>query len=435
MRIWHVLHGFPPQTAGGTESVVEGLARAMQRQGCEVTVVAGSLHLGDPARGETEDLAGLPVLRLHRDDLFFESWFKTHSPAVSAAFRALLQQHRPDVVHVHHWLRLSSDLARCAREAGCVVAVTCHDYFAVLARPVRRVGENTASPPPSPAYVGAEEAAEAFVFHRRDFADELRAAHLRFAPSAAQVAGMRALAAEDVGDFTAIGLPSVAPALRRLPDTAARGRRLLTWGTLYPDKGIESVLEALARTPADLGWTLDVFGEAHDAAFRTAIETKAQGLRVTWHGRFVPADLERASADYALLPSLADESYGLVLDEALQLGLPVVASDVPAYRERAQAAACVFYPPGDAAALAALLAQPRTLAALSRPRAPTTLSLDAAAADLLARYRTAASAPFAPRVSDRERMLMLFRRAERRLWSALQQAEVPAPPGDFLAPM
>jgi len=433
MKVWHVLHGFPPETAGGTESVVEGLARAMQELGCTVTVLAGSLRLGDPARPDREDHAGLPVLRLHRDDLYYETWFKAHSPPLSAAFRDLLQQERPDVVHVHHWLRLSSDLARSARAAGCTVAVTCHDYFAVLARPVRLVGEDAATPPASPPYVGAAEAAEAFAFHRRDFADELRAAHLRFAPSDAQVAGLRRLSGEDLGTFTSIGLPSVAPPLPRLPERTPRGRRLLTWGTLYPEKGLTSVLSALADVPADLGWSLAVYGDAHDPGFRAALEQQARGLRVTWHGRFVPADLARAEADYALLPSLADESYGLVLDEALQLGLPVIASDVPAYRERAPAEACRFYSPGDDRALAALLADVPALEALRRPDPPAPLSVSAAAADLLARYRSAPGGAYVPCVGHGERTLQLFRRAERRLWTALQQPHPPAPPDDFLA--
>lgn len=432
MNVWHVLHGFPPETSGGTESVVEALARAMQRQGCDVTVVAGSLRVGDPRCVASENLDGLPVLRMHRDDLYFESWFKTYAPAVSATFRDLVQLHRPDVVHVHHWLRLSSDLVRSARAAGCVAVASCHDYFSVLARPVRLVGETVLAPPPVPSYVGDAEAAEAFALHRRDFADELRAAHCRFAPSAAQVAGLRHLLPADVGDFTVVGLPSTAPALRRLPD-GGRGRRLGTWGSIYPEKGVQTVLEALARTPDALGWSLDVFGEAHRAQFRAELQAKAQGLRVTWHGAFTPQDLERAAVDYAVLPSLADESYGLVLDEALQLGLPVLASDVPAYRERAPASAAVFYAPGDADALAALLAAPSRLEALARPQPPAREPADAAAAFFLTRYRAASAAPFVPSVHEHERAAHLFRRAERRLWTALQQERAPAPPDDFLA--
>src|SRR5690606_18788660 len=107
MNVLHVVHGFPPETSGGTERTVEALARAMQRLGCTVTVAAGSLRLGNPGEPTREDHDGLPVLRLHRDDLWFESWFKTFSPPLSEGFARLLARLQPDVVHVHHWLRLT----------------------------------------------------------------------------------------------------------------------------------------------------------------------------------------------------------------------------------------------------------------------------------------------------------------------------------------
>jgi glycosyltransferase involved in cell wall biosynthesis len=309
------------------------------------------------------------------------------------------------------------------------VAVTCHDYFSVLARPVRRVGETAAEPPPCPGYVGPAEAAEAFAFHRRDLADELRAAHLLFAPSRAQAEGIARLAGAGLGALLLAPPPAVGEPLRRMAAGPARGRRLLAWGSLYPEKGIESVLEALARVPAALGYTLTVLGEAHEPAFRARIEARAQGLPVAWRGRFTPQDLEACAADYALLPTLADESYGLVLDEAMQLGLPTLAADVPAYRERARPESCAFYPPGDSEALAELLRQPALLERLERPRPPVLPSADAAAAELLAHYRRAdRTAPFTPAVTDAERTAVVFRRAERRLWSALQQPDPPAPP-------
>ena len=118
MKILHVAHGFPPETLGGTERGVESLARAMQQKGHDVAVVAGSLQQAPTERVDREDYDGLPVLRMHRDDLYFESWFKCYAPGVSAAFEMLLAEQRADVVHVHHWIRLTSDLVRLAKAAA-----------------------------------------------------------------------------------------------------------------------------------------------------------------------------------------------------------------------------------------------------------------------------------------------------------------------------
>jgi phosphatidyl-myo-inositol alpha-mannosyltransferase len=61
-----------------------------------------------------------------------------------------------------------------------------------------------------------------------------------------------------------------------------------------------------------------------------------------------------AAAEVYCAPSLGGESFGLVLIEAMAAGAPVVASDLPGYREAAGDAA-LLAPPGNASALAAVL--------------------------------------------------------------------------------
>jgi glycosyltransferase involved in cell wall biosynthesis len=435
LKILVAVHAFPPETFGGTERTVEALARAFAAAGHEVAVVAGSLRVGAPSRWDEEHQAGLRVLRVHRDDLYFESWFKGYAPAVSATFERLVAQERPDVVHVHHWLRLSTDLVRVARALGATTAVTLHDYWSVLARPARMVGENVAVAPPGPRYLCEAERAEAFQFHRRDLRDELRSADVRFSPSEAHARGLGELADGDLGAIEVSAPPLLAPPARR-ERGGARGRRLAVWGALYDAKGLEVLLAALRQ--AQGGWSLEVLGEAHDPGYAARIAELAHGLPVRMRGAFAPRDLAALDADYAVLPALSHESYGLVLDEAFCLGLPVLASDLPAWRERGDPRWCAFFPPGDAAALAGLLRDERRLRQLAPPPPPRIATAAQAAEHLLARYAQARAARGAgcerpEPVTDRERALVLFRRAERRLWTALQHEALQPPPDEFLA--
>lgn len=431
MKILFVLHGFPPECTGGTERTVAALAGAMQRDGHDVVIAAGSLQQANTGAPTVGEHGGLPIWRLHRDDLYFERWEKTWSPGLSATFARLLGELRPDVVHVHHWIRMSSDLLRVARAAGCLTAVTLHDYFATRATPVRRADRDLVQPPDAPAWMGVAEAAEAFAFHRRDFLDEVRAADLRFAPSRAHADGLRASFDDDPGPI-AVTAP---PLLQRPARAAARssfGRRLATWGTLYRDKGLDTVLDALAAVP---GWQLEVFGVAHEPDYRALLEARAATLPVRWRGAFTTDDLQHIDADLAVLPSLCHESYGLTLDEAQCLGLPILASDLPTYRERAPAASCRFFAPGNAAALAALLRDESSLRSLPRPSPPPAWSAEQAAAQLIGAYQRAARSPrsdYTPAVTDRDRARAVFRRAERRFWSTLQHD--PAPPPDGFPP-
>ncbi len=434
MKIFHVLHGFAPELTGGTELAVEALARAMQGAGHEVAVVTGSIEVAPSERVDELDVDGLRVLRMHREDLYFEEWPKTWSPEVGARFAELLAAERPDVVHVHHWIRLTSDLVRIARAAGCATAVTMHDYFTTFATPVRRHDADEPEPPDCSVHVGAAERAEALRDHRDDFADEIRAAHLRYAPCRAHAAGVQATADVEFGEI-GVTPPPLLRVPPRLPERESRQRRLVTWGSLYPDKGLDLVLDALFSIGS--GWTLDVYGEAHDPAYRDRLATRAQQMPVTLHGAFTPDDLGQIEADYAVLPSLCHESYGMTIDEAQCLGLPIIASDLPSFREHAAEKSSVFFPPGDAGALAMVLLDEARLQALETPAVPILEPAERVAARLLHDYAAAQRGERAPLDGDvlmtpERRARAMFRRAERRNWSACQRADRKAPPDDFL---
>src|SRR5690606_32722703 len=97
-----------------------------------------------------------------------------------------------------------------------------------------------------------------------------------------------------------------------------------------------------------------------------------------------------------------------------------------------------FFAPGDPGALAQILADEAALGALEAPEPPPIETAETAAQRLLDRYeeaRLGRHGPLsgAPGVDDRMRAELLFRRAERRFWTALQQPRPPAPPDDFLA--
>ncbi len=134
------------------------------------------------------------------------------------------------------------------------------------------------------------------------------------------------------------------------PRTAARAGapdappRILFVGRPEPRKGLPVLLEAFASV--DGGARLDLVGPDGDF-----------GERVTAHGRV--DDARRAEllrgASVLCAPSLRAESFGLVLVEAMAAGVPVVASDLPAYRAVLPENCGELVPPGDPPALALAL--------------------------------------------------------------------------------
>ncbi|MEO9899937.1 glycosyltransferase family 4 protein [Nisaea sp.] len=115
----------------------------------------------------------------------------------------------------------------------------------------------------------------------------------------------------------------------RLPREASRAVRLVTVGSLIPRKGLRPFLQHLiawceTNTDRVLSWRL-----IGDGPERTALEELLlpANLKLTLIGDVAYEDVPSLMADADLLafPTLADE-WGLVVNEAMAAGLPVLAS-------------------------------------------------------------------------------------------------------------
>ncbi len=123
-----------------------------------------------------------------------------------------------------------------------------------------------------------------------------------------------------------------APASLEAEHVAARirNRRLVFFGTLRPNKGLDVLLEAMVSLPR---YSLSIVGQPVD---RSYLETKVRplvqrlldlGIAVTLSERFVPADevaSELAGASAVVLPYRGFESQSGVLFLAAAHGVPVV---------------------------------------------------------------------------------------------------------------
>ncbi len=408
MKVLHVGHGFFPESQGGVESYLRDLLREQGRQGLDVTLLTGSMAPWPECGVEELSIEGLRVLRLHRDDAYFDVHSKAHHPVVSALFAELIARERPDVVHLHQWIRLSSDLVEVASGLGVPVVVTLHDLYTSCPRAFRvDAREQPCTRPLSveacgwcvPRY-GHEDDAEIALgidLHRDQYQGELA------------LASAVLVASEATADLIAATTPcprdrfTIAPlGYRRRydqplppPPLPAAGEpfRFGYWGSVAPRKGGIVLLEAMAQLMqqgAPRPVELCIFGKCDTEAFRTALLERAAGLPVRLLGPYDYSGLASAGVHMAVFPIVCFETFGFVLDEAHELGLPAIVTDHGALPRRA-AGASIAVPPNDAAALAAamrsVLEEPgvRDTLAARLPALPPTPAEHAAA--LLAIYR------------------------------------------------
>lgn len=133
-------------------------------------------------------------------------------------------------------------------------------------------------------------------------------------------------------------------------------KMLLCVATLSPKKGINYLLESIARLKLKRDdFILDIIGEGKDRIElkRQASDLGLEGI-VTFHGskpKEVVAEFMKRCKFY-VQPSL-HETFGITYFEAMACGKPVVASQIPALQEKIDQSNGILVPPKDVDALTA----------------------------------------------------------------------------------
>jgi glycosyltransferase involved in cell wall biosynthesis len=450
VKILHIVPVYFPEGPGGIQLHVQGLVRSQRAAGHAPSILAGSLATRAAPEVLEEVVDGQRVLRLHRDDLHHLHHARGHHAAASRLARQVYERERPDVVHVHQWIALSDDLVQQAEELGLPTLVTLHDFLVSCPRCYRQDhrGQACLRPlsleacGPCAPRLGGESAREielGIECFRSALAAELARARIVWALTPGAVALFERLAGIAPGRIEALGLgyrPYGAPGSLRLSTDPAPAQplRLAQWGRLGWHKGSDVLLEGFRRLCAEPGLPaveLHLLGPLEPADYAADLARRAAGLPVRFHGPFRFEDLQRLAPQVACFPTRCVETHGFVLDEARELGLPMLVGDLGAYGERA-GNDCLKVAPEDPAAWAEALSRlvrdgdlRRRLAAAAPPLPQ---SPEQHAEEVERGYRRALAGPPRPALpaAELERLGRLRRELE-----ALQRASkpwlVPAP--------
>jgi phosphatidylinositol alpha-mannosyltransferase len=307
------------EAPGGVQVHVRNLATKLRERDHEVVVLAPAARR--PAEPWVR-VVGRPLSVPYRG---------TVAPIAPSSYRrtrAALRALRPDVVHVHEPLTPSASMYATLTADAPLVA-TVHAYLdrslvmelaaPVLRRIWRRVDQG----------VAVSEAAAAFL--RRTLPE----ADLAIVPNGV-----------DVGAFAG------ATPREDLPD----GRRILWVNRLDAQKGFPVTLAAFSKVVAEVpDAVLVVVGDGKDRdslGLLTASVLERVDMRGTEPNTAVPG--YHAACEVFVASASGQESFGIVLVEAMAAGVAVVATDIPGYREViTHGVDGLLVPPRDPEALAA----------------------------------------------------------------------------------
>ena len=367
MKVLQVPFGFPPDPVGGTEVYVEGLARALREYGVESVVAA-------PGSARAYDHHGLAVRRFEATSGPIDPavLYGPGDPVAARAFGRILDEERPDVVHLHAFTPAVSlrsveearrrdrpvvftyhtptvscmrgtllrwgaevcdgalDTARCA---GCAL-----DSLGVarwLAGPVGRLptavgralgGVGLAGGPWTAARMSALVAAR-----HQAVRGLLRSADRVVALgrwTAALLIRLGVPPERLVVSPHGLAWPG-APTAPGPSRPAGRGPRLAALARLDPTKGLDLVIRALRTRPA-LAVSLDVYGvmagQAETRHARTLRELASGDSRVSLRPPLAHGEVVGRLREYDALvvPSRGMETGPLVVLEAFAAGRPVL---------------------------------------------------------------------------------------------------------------
>nr|WP_309823000.1 glycosyltransferase [Microbacterium sp. 1154] len=349
----------------GAARFAERLAAGLVARGHEVHVAAPSAQHG-PVGTSTEVIEDQPmtVHRLPSHRFLPHDWLTFVFPWRAKHYaRILLDQIKPDVVHIQSHIIIGRGLAREARKRGIPVIATNH----VMA-------ENILD------FTTLPDALDR-LFVKLAWADAERTFKLTRAVTTPT---------RKAADFleSTIDISGVIPVSCGIdrsnyrPDLTPRdANRILFVGRLTTEKHIDVVLRALSQLDPALDVTFDVVGGGDQ---RAKLEALAQQLgvasRVTFHGHASEDDLRTlySRASVFAIASIA-ELQSIATMEAMASGLPIVAANAVALPHLVHEGENGYlFEPGDADELAARLTDVLTAAPEDRERMQQA-SLDAVA--------------------------------------------------------
>lgn len=344
MRVLQISLGIYPVSQAGTEIYTAELARALIARGLDLHVAVPNTPNFEKSRsaGQTPAFARpIDVVSGSRIGRKLRT-LTLRRPIWEHKLRLLIGELRPELIHVHHAAKFGMSLFTLIEQVRLPVVVTLPDYWLLCpgilrqcqgdrARCARECCGDIRLANRSPV------AAAAYLAMRRR---QLR----RFVRRSRPV--LAAISDSTRNTFAQEGFPAELLVTRKwgidqagLREQVARsGRppgppRISYIGSMRSHKGCHVLLEAFLRSKPNA--SLYFYGGG-DADYVRSLRQQAGDADVQFHGAFDHASIPSilAASDIVVIPSVWEETYCLVAQEAMAARKPVIASNVGGMADR-----------------------------------------------------------------------------------------------------
>lgn len=405
-RILIIAHGHPDVHKGGAEFSAYHLYREYQALGHDVLFLARSEeapHGG--AAFSTRNNANEVLFHTRQSSDFLFS--NLNSRYMWTEFPELIKEFAPDVVHFHHYFLLGIEALLLVKRhlPEAKIVFTLHEYLAICHRDGQMLKTNNNQlcykATPRDCHNCFPKFSPADFFMRERYIKRAFSVVDQFI-SPSHFLKSRYVAwglDEDQIEVVENGIP-VKPVSQYTPLQGNTDVINFTYiGQINPYKGLDVLLDAVSllskknkkRILLNIhGSSLNTQPKAFKKKVRNALE-KLQGT-VFYHGPYEPYQLDSilSNADWVVMPSIWWENSPLVIQEAYQQQVPVIASDIGGMAEKVQHGKTgylfsVSQPSSLASVMSHVIENPDLRATLSQ-NISSPLTIQQSAKELLALY-------------------------------------------------
>ena len=339
MKILYVVHDFFPHFYGGTERYVLNLSKQMQRMGHAVTVLTYGLmepienFIPDPSGMLTHHYVyeGIPVLSIrHRTIPIYSGYLLEYREVVQLIERVLTRE-RFDIMHIAHPMRIGS-CYEAAKAANMPVVLTLTDFWLLCPRGrFFKPDYSLCNSPEGGQKCISDCGVEPSILKRYEYAQKMfESVDVLISPSQFLIEIFKANGWTRQISHVQHGVDYkyVNPALpARTTDKIVFGYT----GVVGKFKGVDLLLSAFHKVESE-NIRLKIYGNiVFEVGFQSDLSRALEeDKRIQLMGKYSHNELASimSELDIVVVPSTTLESYGLVVVESLENGVPVIASDI-----------------------------------------------------------------------------------------------------------
>lgn len=313
-----VSSGYYPNYNGGVEVITRELAEGLVARGHEVCVIYSFNEDSEYTLNGVKVISisprGFPKIKMFH---FFNRLLQLYNPFNIRKFKKIFQEFKPDIVHLHMVRALSLSILKVALDLNIKTISTLHEYFSLW----------NFNPFSGMEYIKVSKA-PFYLFPLRQIQRQLTA-KVNYVTAPIEDIIQKYY---DEGYYRDVPTMVISNALRNEVNNACVKKftlkfKFLILSRLMPFKGIELSLESFHNLKND-NVELHVAGSGY--LDKLVLEYQAKDKRIFYHGFVMGEEKEELLKNCNCLLFVVDdlETFGLTALEALQHGMPVIASNV-----------------------------------------------------------------------------------------------------------